>query len=76
MYTEAKKIQLISAVIQMESEVVLNKIDVLLKESKPTFKKNKISAQNFKGTISNQDADLITKAIAEGCEQIDADGWK
>lgn len=75
MFTEAKKMQMISEIIQVENEDVLNQIGALLKKNKTTVKKKKVSAQSFTGIISNKDAALMTKAIEEGCEQIDADGW-
>ncbi len=29
----------------------------------------------FAGTMSHEDAETITKAIEEGCENIDEEGW-
>lgn len=34
------------------------------------------SAYSFLGRISKEDIDLMEKAIAEGCEQINPDDWK
>ncbi len=76
MFTETKKMQLISEMIKVENEDVLNQIGALLKKSKSSVPKKKHTAQSFTGIISNKDTALMTKAIEEGCEQIDADGWK
>lgn len=39
-------------------------------------KQKENSARDFVGLWSKEDADLIEKAIQDGCEQIDEDGWK
>lgn len=39
-------------------------------------KQKEKSAHDFVGLWSKEDADLIEKAIQDGCEQIDEDGWK
>lgn len=67
--------QLISDMIRVQDEDVLNRIDAILKKDRMMVRKKKKSAKSFTGIINKKDAMLMTKAIAEGCEQIDGDGW-
>lgn len=75
MFKEEKRKQLIQEMILVQDEDVLNRIDAILKKEKLVSKQKKKSALRFSGTISKKDAVLMSKAIEEGCEQIDTDGW-
>jgi hypothetical protein len=75
MLLESKKIHLIEEVLKVNDNSVLSKLESVLKESKGK-KKKKPSARDFAGILSDEDARLMTKAIEEGCGQIDPDGWK
>jgi hypothetical protein len=75
MFTEFKKIQLINDMMLVQDVDILNRIDAILKQDRKVLKRKKKSAQSFTGIISKKDALMMTKAIEEGCEQIDADGW-
>ena len=76
MYAEARKINLIEAVLKVNNEAVLVELETVIKKI-PTVKKNaKISAHDFVGVWSKKDASLIEKAIEESCEQIHEDDWK
>ncbi len=74
MFTEARKINLIEAVLKVSNEATLIELETVLKKSKK--KKEAFSAHDFSGVWSKKDNALIEKAIEEGCEQIHQDDWK
>ena len=75
MYSEARKMHLIKEVIKTKSEAVLIELESVLRKSK-TKDQPRSSAHDLVGLWSKDDADLIEKAIEEGCEQTNPDGWK
>ncbi len=75
MYSDSKKIQLIEEVLRLDNNVVLKELESVLKKSKKTVVK-KGRAHDLLGQWSKSDAALIEKAIADGCEQIQADEWR
>jgi hypothetical protein len=76
MYTEARKINLIEAVLKVSNEATLIELETILKKAKPAKEKKSFSAHEFSGIWSKKDAALIEKAIEEACEQIHEDDWK
>jgi len=74
MSTDTRKIQIIEAVLKTEDEDILSEVEKIV--SKSSEPKKKVSAFDFVGTLSKEDADLMEKAIEEGCEQINPDDWK
>ncbi len=76
MYTEARKINLIEAVLKVNNEATLIELETVLKKSKTAKVKKIISAHDFLGVWSKKDGDLIEKAIEGSCEQIHEDDWK
>ena len=74
MQTEARKISLIEAVLKISNNAILAELENVLKKSKQ--KEESSSAKNFLGVWSKEDAELISKAIEESCEQIHEDDWK
>ena len=74
MQTEARKISLIEAVLKISNDAILAELENVLKKSKQ--KEESLSAKNFLGVWSKEDAELISKAIEESCEQIHEDDWK
>jgi mRNA-degrading endonuclease YafQ of YafQ-DinJ toxin-antitoxin module len=70
MYTEARKIHLIEAVLKVTDNVVLSQLESVLQDlSKQKALPKPFSAHEFSGVWSKADADLMEKAIQEGCEQ-------
>ena len=65
---------MIEEMLRINSDEILSKLESVLKLSKPG--KNKVSASRFTGIIDKKDTSLITKAIEEGCEQVNTDDWK
>lgn len=76
MFTEARKIHLIEAVIKVSNEATLVELETVLKKGKTKKEKQSFSAHEFSGIWSKKDAALIEKAIEDGCEQIHEDDWK
>ena len=74
MYPDSRKIYIIEAVLKVEDENVLSEIEQVIKKSQTNGRK--ISAYNFTGILSKDDAQLMKKAIEEGCEQIHPDDWR
>lgn len=76
MFTEARKINLIEAVLKVSNEAVLVELETVIKRMPVKQQKKKISAHDFLGLWSKKDAALIEKAIKDSCEQIHEDDWK
>jgi hypothetical protein len=76
MYAEARKINLIEAVLKVSNEAVLVALETVIKKMPIEKEKKKVSAHDFLGVWSKKDAALIEKAIQESCEQIHQDDWK
>lgn len=76
MYSEARKINLIEAVLRVSDEAMLVKLETVVKKMPVHQEKNKVSAHDFLGSWSKKDAALIEKAIQESCEQIQENDWK
>ncbi|MBY0434563.1 MAG: hypothetical protein K2U26_10685, partial [Cyclobacteriaceae bacterium] len=73
---DSKKIQLIEEVLRLDDNIVLKELESILKKSKKAGSSKKSRAHDFLGQWSRSDAVLIEKAIADGCEQIQADEWR
>ena len=76
MYSEARKMHLIEEVIKTKNEAILIELESVLKKASKTKDLPRPSAHDLVGLWSKDDADLIEKAIEEGCEQINPDDWK
>ena len=76
MYSEARKMHLIEEVIKTKNEAILIELETVLKKASKAKDQPRPSAHNFVGLWSKDDAELIEKAIEDGCEQINPDDWK
>ncbi len=76
MYSEAKKLHLIEEVIKIKSEAVLMEIEAVIKRSIGPKRSGKVSAHDFSGIWSKDEAEEIERIIAESCETIHPDNWK
>ncbi|MDB5156820.1 MAG: hypothetical protein JWR50_1527 [Mucilaginibacter sp.] len=72
-YTEAKKLHLISSLIRETNEDVLKKIENILMAS-PSTASEKFA--NFTNKLSKKELDEFEKNIEDGCEQINENDWK
>lgn len=78
MFNDRRKIQLIEDLLKVVNDATLKQVETVLHKSrkKSTTKKKKLSAHDFLGVWTKEEAAEIKKIIHEGCEQIDEDGWK
>jgi len=76
MYSETRKINLIEKLLKISNEDTLLELENVLKKSKLEGRKKSLSANNFVGVWSKEDADLMSEAINESCEQIHPDDWQ
>jgi hypothetical protein len=76
MYSDTKKIQLIEEVLRTENQQVLKEVEAILKKSRKISAKKLITAHDLSGQWSQKDAELIDKAIEDGCEKIYKDEWR
>ena len=75
MVIDSVKIRLIENILKEQDENLLMVAANLFKKSKPRLKKAN-SAHDFLGIWTNQEAQLIEKVIADGCEIVHPDDWK
>ena len=68
MYSESRKIHLIEEVIKTKNEAVLIELESVLKKAAKKKDQSHRSAHHLVGLWSKDDADLIERAIEEGCE--------
>ncbi len=78
MQTEIRKINLIQAILKVDKETTLIKLETVLQGlHKQSIKRPKAaSIYDFVGIITPNEADEITKAINETCETINTNDWK
>ena len=78
MFNDRRKIQLIEDLLKVDNDATLKQVETVLNKSKkkPVARNKKFSAHDFLGTWTKEEAAEMKKIIAEGCEQIDHDGWK
>lgn len=76
MLAETQKLYLIEEVLKIDDTTILAELETIIKRAGKAKKVKSFSAQAFAGRWSKKDADLIEKAIEDGCEQINEDDWK
>ncbi len=76
MYSDAKKIHLIEKLIATNDELTLNEVEIALDKSGENSVLKRVSAHQFAGLWSKEDAAEINKVIEEHCEQINLHDWK
>ena len=75
MYSEARKLELISRLQKVSDEDTLMKVEAILnpvveeKSRKPDW-------SIIAGMLTQEEGEQMKQAIHEGCEQIDEDDWK
>jgi 3-dehydroquinate dehydratase len=68
MNSEVRKIYLIEKIIKIKIEALLIEMENVFKKTVMKNEQPSMSAHDFKGLWSKEDAELIEKAIEEGCE--------
>ena len=72
---EARKLQLIEALLKVEDETTLMAVENLLNRSE----QKSVAARTLdelSGIWTEEEADEMKRIIEEGCEQIHPDDWK
>jgi|GEM_PF-6679708 len=69
MHAEAKKLHLIEGLIKVDSDTVLAELETVLTKSKTQLPHSK-SFQDFKSTLTLEEANELKRNIEEGCEQV------
>ena len=75
MYTEARKLHIIEAVLKTENEAVLKAMETIVGNEggsvgkKPTF-------SDLLGVLTSEEAEAMKKTIEENFEKINPDDWK
>lgn len=72
---EAKKLYLIEEILKIENEALLAEVETVIARGKLHAVKRK-SFTEFAGMMTDEEVNELDKAIAEGCETINADDWK
>ena len=72
---EARKLHLVEAILKVDDEALLTRVESVLarNEMKPVVKK---SWKDLTGFLSEEEANEWIKNIEEGCEQINPDDRK
>ena len=76
MYPEARKLHLIEELLKVKNEAILIELEAVLRKHDQGKKQPALTARDFLGAWSKEDAALIEQAIKEGCEQIHPDDWR
>jgi hypothetical protein len=75
MYGEAKKLHLIEAILKIEDDILLDKVETVIAKSNLEVEQKR-SFKKFAGMLSDAEATELENAINEGCETINNDDWK
>ena len=75
MYSEARKLHIIEAVLKTENEATLEAIEMIVdKETSVIKPKSKFS--DLLGVLTTEEADAMKQTIEENFEKINPDDWK
>jgi hypothetical protein len=75
MYSEARKLHIIEAVLKTENEATLEAIEMIVdKETSVIKPKGKFS--DLLGVLTTEEADAMKQTIEENFEKINPDDWK
>jgi RNA binding exosome subunit len=76
MYSEARKLHIIEAVLKTENEAVLTAIETIVEQNNATSKRTKGRFSNLLGVMTEEEAESMKKTIEENFEKINPDDWK
>jgi len=76
MFSEARKLHLIKEVLKIDNERTLTALENFIKKTPKEKKATVNPLMEFAGIWSDEEADEISRAIADACEQINPDDWK
>lgn len=72
---EAKKLNLIGEILNIDDTAVLEEVEKVILKSKLHAVSRK-SFSSFAGMLSDEEVVALEKNIKEGCDQIHPDDWK
>lgn len=76
MHGEARKLNLIKAILKIENEAVLSAIETIVDHSADLSKLSKADFSDLLGSLSEEEAESMKKIIEENFERINPDDWK
>jgi hypothetical protein len=76
MYSEARKLHIIEAVLKTENEAVLTAIETIVDQNNAAGKRTKGRFSALLGSLSHEEAESMKKTIEENFEKINPDDWK
>jgi len=77
MYTEARKLHIIEAVLKTESDEVLKAIESIVGNENRNLATNRRSTfSDSLGVLTQAEAEVMKKAIEENFEKVNPDDWK
>ena len=78
MYTEARKLSIIEAVLKTSDEAVLKAIETIVEKETATSTNNnlKIKFTDALSTFTHEEAEAMKKTIEENFEMINPNDWK
>ncbi|HXL55745.1 MAG TPA: hypothetical protein VN958_05780 [Chitinophagaceae bacterium] len=78
MYTEARKLHIIEAVLKTENDAVLEAIEMIVENDNTIniSKKPKAKFSDLLGALTHEEAEAMKQAIEENFEKINPDDWK
>ncbi len=76
MFSEARKLHLIEEVLKINNERTLTALENFIKKAPKTEKAIVNPLMGFAGIWSDEEAEDISRTIADACEQINPDDWK
>ena len=75
MYSEARKLHIIEAVLKTDNEATLDAIEMIVDRDMPVVK-SRAKYSELLGVLTNEEADAMKKTIEENFEKINPDDWK
>lgn len=76
MYSEARKLHIIEAVLKTENEAVLTAIETIVDQDNVISKGTKPRFSDLLGVLTHEEAESMKKTIEDNFEKINPDDWK
>jgi len=76
MYSEARKLHIIEAVLKTENEAVLTALETIVDQDNAISKGTKTRFSDLLGVLSHEEAESMKKTIEDNFEKINPDDWK
>ncbi len=78
MYTEARKLYIIEAVLKTNNDAILKALETIVEGDLTTSlsKKPKANFSDLVGVLTHEEAEAMKRTIEENFEKINPDDWK